>query len=105
MPNGFVADAIFLPRKREGDERGSLEISDRARKQVEDTGADAECDVALTEEGIQGIVWETEVFARAKQEEEALHETIRSGAGGWGVFLVGESNDVSHEGQWKVFDT
>jgi hypothetical protein len=46
MPNGFVADAIFLPRKREGDERGVLEIGDRARKQVEGTGANPEYDVA-----------------------------------------------------------
>ena len=85
VPDGFVADPVFLLRERKGDKRGGEKVVRRAGEMIQGARADPEVYIAKTEHGrARGA----QVFAGAEEEKETKHETVRCGArkrGGFGV--------------------
>lgn len=101
MPDGFIANTIFLLRERQSDKGRGKEVRVRAGGVGEGARANPELDVAQAEKGWPG---KAEVLARAEQEKEAENEALRRRPRKWGGFGVGCGPDLGDNAKRKGFD-
>ena len=70
VTHGLVSDPVFLSGECESRKGGGVEADDRASDVVKGPGASPQGEIAEAKQGVEVVIWDTQVFAGEKEEEE-----------------------------------